>query len=330
MQNITVAQKTGNAHPPIVSPTEFLGELLPPLRAHEVLIGWKRNSHNTAHRTIDSLIKWCQSENVAGNDAYFAMASFNGETNDKGKPSREADRAVLVKSFWLDIDVGEGKAEKDAGYATKKDALAALRRFIAETGLAQPTIAVSSGGGLHIYWVLTEPVTPDKWKPVATALKAACARHGFLADPSRTSDIASVLRPVGTHNHKTGTPRPVTARHIGTHVDFAVFSKPLASALGAHDVITRSQFEGLPAYLQGHGGNLDDVLPPETTEGIERMQSALNSIPPDCNYSTWRNVIWSVLAHGWGCCEGIAREWSMGGTKYDELAFLSVVRSFKP
>jgi hypothetical protein len=125
----------------------------------------------------------------AGRNAFFGCATFNGN-------SRRAEDAVAVKSFWLDIDCGEGKP-----YPTWRAGLAALKEFLLTTGLVKPRV-VMSGAGLHLYWILDEAITPDEWLPVAKALKAATKALAFHADPSRTSDIASILRPVGTLNYK--------------------------------------------------------------------------------------------------------------------------------
>jgi putative DNA primase/helicase len=70
--------------------------------------------------------------------------------------------------------------------------------------------------------------------------------------------------------------------------------------------------------------------PPETPDDIERVKSMLAVLPADCDFFTWRNTVWAVLATGWQCAEGIAREWSATGDKYDEGEFLKLATSFKP
>lgn len=115
----------------------------------------------------------------------------------EGTP-RTAANVKSVRSFWLDIDCGDGK-----GYPTQKDALAALGQFVDELGLPSPYI-INSGGGIHVYWPLDKNIRKEQWLPVAQALKAACKQFGLKADPSRTADVASVLRPIETTNHKHG------------------------------------------------------------------------------------------------------------------------------
>jgi hypothetical protein len=65
-------------------------------------------------------------------------------------------------------------------------------------------LKTDSGGGIHCYWSLTKTVGPKTWNSMATMLKAAFKESGLLVDPSRTADMSSVLRPVGSHNRKPG------------------------------------------------------------------------------------------------------------------------------
>ena len=59
---------------------------------------------------------------------------------------------------------------------------------------------INSGRGVHVYWILTEPVGIDDWLPVAQRLKRLCAQHNLLADPAVTADGARVLGIPNTHN----------------------------------------------------------------------------------------------------------------------------------
>ena len=88
-----------------------------------------------------------------------------------------------------------------------------------------PTL-INSGRGVHVYWILSEPVCRADWWPVAERLKRVCAEQGFPADPSRTSDAAGVLRVPSTHNYKYGEPLPVEFYGVEepTTVDFDKFS----------------------------------------------------------------------------------------------------------
>lgn len=123
---------------------------------------------------------------------YFAVESFKTE-------ARKQTNVLALKALRLDIDAGQKKHDTDpyGTYATQHDARQALQRFGTATGLL-PSIVVSSGEGLHVYYVLNESCAPQEWQPVAEALKRFCKGHGLCTDPTVTADSARILRPVTT------------------------------------------------------------------------------------------------------------------------------------
>lgn len=137
---------------------------------------------------------------------YFALAGFksNSITEFSG---RSQSNVESLRSFWFDIDVEEKNPKK---YSTIKIAGTELGKFVDTFGLPEP-LTVRSGGGLHVYWPLDQDVSLAQWLPVANALKAAAKTFSLLVDHSRTTDSASILRPVGTYNNKTAKPREVMA-----------------------------------------------------------------------------------------------------------------------
>src|SRR5690606_22329592 len=150
-------------------------------------------------------------------DVFFALGTVKEDLTRMRKEDREAlgkkvrgvhrsghDNTAELKAFWMDLDV---KAEPNA-YATQQEAAEALRQFCQSMGLPRPLVT-SSGGGFHAYWPLTQPLDPEKWQHYASILKQLTDSWGLKADASRTADRASVLRPVGTHNWKTGAARTV-------------------------------------------------------------------------------------------------------------------------
>lgn len=164
--------------------------------------------------TDDALAKATELD-AAGYNVYFAPSIFDGakvdarrqETNPRtGRPysGREQATTALMPALWLDLDCGAGK-----DYPDPKVAAEALAAWLEKTRIPYPTHVVSSGHGLHVYWRLTTPVPHDRWLPVAKHLKQTCRVHGLHADPARTSDSASLMRPPGTHNHKRGETAPV-------------------------------------------------------------------------------------------------------------------------
>lgn len=83
------------------------------------------------------------------------------------------------------------------------------------------SLLVDSGGGYHAYMLFKEMWlldTAEEHHQAALLLRrfqrtiqARAAEHGWKVDG--TADLARVLRPVGTLNHKSGTPQPVTLLH---------------------------------------------------------------------------------------------------------------------
>lgn len=137
---------------------------------------------------------------------------------------RTQENVKSLRSFWLDIDCGEAK-----GYPTQANALAALGQFVDELGLPSPYI-INSGAGLHIYWPLDTNIRKEQWQPVADMLKEACKQQGLNADPSRTADASSILRPVGTTNNKHG--KPVTVLKEGEVTSYARLVNCLSTYTG--------------------------------------------------------------------------------------------------
>lgn len=172
-----------------------------------------------------------------GTDAYFALGSVREDLTQLKKADREAlgkkvrgvhrksgyDNTAALRAFWLDLDV---KADPNA-YPTQADALTALRDFCMAMRLPRPLI-VNSGGGIHAYWILDADIDAERWQHYANILKALTVSWKLRADPSRTADRASILRPVGTTNWKTGTARPVQALNTHVPVDTNEFLKRLA------------------------------------------------------------------------------------------------------
>ena len=121
--------------------------------------------------TLDSIVDTASSLHLDGNDVFFALGTFVEE----GK--RTTENLKYLKAFFLDIDCG-----KEGQYATKKEAINALKAFRTHYQLPRWTYVVDSGSGMHVYWALTTAITLTEWKPVADQLKQACIDFGFGID----------------------------------------------------------------------------------------------------------------------------------------------------
>jgi hypothetical protein len=142
-------------------------------------------------------------------NAFYAMATYRED--ESGELRRKQSQTQWLKSFWIDVDCGEGKP-----YANQTDGLIALRNFQEETELPTPFV-INSGNGLHVYWLIKDYVDNARWTPVARKLKAACRKFGFDVDLSVMSDSARVLRIPDTCNFKDPeNPKAVTVDQRGT------------------------------------------------------------------------------------------------------------------
>ena len=177
----------------------FLRKLLPTDGLYCVALaldgdkGYKHYFHSSVEDTISRI----KALDDGGNTVFLAQASFEENTR------RTQKNAKSVRAFFFDIDCGEGKP-----YAGQREAVAALKEFVEETGLPFPAV-VSSGYGLYAYWFLEDDVPAGNWRMFGQMLKKVAAATGFKVDPVRTADSASIMRPPGATNRKRGTTKPV-------------------------------------------------------------------------------------------------------------------------
>lgn len=263
---------------------------------------------NKPCNTIAEMVSTAEHLDGLGNNVYFACATFTNESyqDTQGKMRfRTAENAHWAKSFWLDIDCGEDKAAKSKGYFNKKAAWEEVEKFADQISLPLP-IAVSSGSGIHCYWALQETIDKKQWKPTADKLKALTnqASISLLADNSRTADIASLLRPVGTHNWKPENNGQLVELKLNSKpIPFAQFCQTIDKAYSRYCTASLQKTSNVIATISTH---------PETQENIAKVKSALAVLSPNCDYELWRDICFSIHATGWSCAKELAKSWSKG------------------
>lgn len=139
---------------------------------------------------LDTLLSSAEQATQQGFDSYFALGTFDSEG------TRAAVHVVQMRSFFLDLDCGEGK-----DFPNQVSAITALKGFCNKFNLPKPTM-VNSGYGVHVYWPLTAPIPMPTWKPLAERFKTLCLNYGLAIDVSVPADAARVLRIPGTLNFK--------------------------------------------------------------------------------------------------------------------------------
>lgn len=239
-------------------------------------------------------------------DVFFALGTVKEDLTHVRKDDREAlgkkvrgihrsgfDNTQALKAYWLDLDVDMAKASTGQAYATREDAAAGLRGFCQAMGLPRPYVT-SSGGGFHAYWPLTEPLDPDQWQHYANILRQLSDSWGLRADPSRTADRASVLRPLGTHNWKTGQPRTVVLAVTGVVTDTQQFLKRLAflaETMSLPPVEPRHvvpQIPGtLPQLVAGQGPSVE-VLNEQAAHGAGYELPDPRKVVANCPQLSWQ------------------------------------------
>lgn len=142
---------------------------------------------------------------AAGADVYYGVCLLDpAAVQPGGRGTRSA--VIAVTSLWADLDVGAG------GPKRRFADIDAARRFLDAVGLP-PTDIVISGGGVHAYWQLDEPlwITDDKSRQRAEALTTGwlqrLQRQAAPVVLDSVGDLPRVLRLPGTRNHKYDPPR---------------------------------------------------------------------------------------------------------------------------
>ena len=277
--------------------------------------GIAHNAYESLELMAEAIASYDKQTNLT---VYHACAAYkepsyevvvNGETKKKYRGEPNWFRA---KAFWADIDCGEDKAAAGKGYVDKESAVAAILGFCQTNGFPSPML-VDSGGGIHCYWPLTQSIGPNSWRTIASGFKSGLAAAGLLVDPTRTADLSSLLRPVGSHNRKPGRDvRQVKVVCEGEIVSPQEFNAAVQAAVARYDVvpqqlISRAPVAGLNDDLIGHLGPQIESSAEEVANHCAQV-GKMRDTKGDVSYEHWRGVI-GIIKH---CVEGepLAHEWS--------------------
>lgn len=128
------------------------------------------------HKSIDEIADKDYSTNT-----YFGVCP----RKEKGGG---ADSVGCVMALWSDLDCGPGK-----DFPSQSEAMKRVSSFEYE-----PSIVVSSGNGIHPYWLLREPVAPDT---VTEGILKGVSKH--LGADMACAEFARVMRLPDTVNDKS-------------------------------------------------------------------------------------------------------------------------------
>jgi hypothetical protein len=161
----------------------------------------------------------------AGLNVWYGVAIYNEPTK------KEQANVKELRAFWLDMDIG-----KPGCYATQQEGALAVRDFVIKNDLPPPTV-VSSGYGLHIYFLLTEAIEKLEWDKYAKALKKLVKAHGLKVDNGLTGDSARLLRLPGTRNFKNPD-NPLTVKLVSEpyKIELDILRRALAPHVAQENV----------------------------------------------------------------------------------------------
>jgi hypothetical protein len=313
----------------IVDTLSFFESVLPGAGPYYLVI-FAKGKPLPAHRSYATLPELAAAaaefDQKPGLSVYFACASYNepfvtvevdGVEKRKYRIEPNWQRA---KALWCDIDCGEDKAAAGKGYATKLEAWQAIEQFCLDTDFPKPMV-VDSGGGLHCYWPLTKAIMPAKWQILAGTLKSALQHFGVKADPSRTADFASILRPPGTHNKKDDKARPVSVKLLSVDLDPADLAQTLARIVDTFHVkrehVVRHPPPVSPSINDDLLAHLPVQVPSSALEVAAKCQQfrMIRDTGGQVGYDHWRGGA-GIFKH---CIEGaeMFHKWSQGDPNYD-------------
>ena len=169
--------------------------------------------------------------------------------NDAGSSGADTDdQTTTCRAFWIEWD-----------NRVLSWQLIAWKQF----GLGEPSIIVVTGGkSAHLYWVLSEPITVERWRPIQSALIALTG-----ADPANKNPSRVMRLPGAWYMDASGKATNQTAIHSATSHRYSV--EEVEAWVAALSTTT-------PTAAQATTTAFSD-LPPRPPEAL---REALLRIPP--------------------------------------------------
>jgi putative DNA primase/helicase len=225
---------------------EFLATIVPTPSAEDEYIEVRTVKDGKAHQ------EWCRSAAQAaaviqeacgdGCNVYYSVGLRRGRQG-----TNEATCRLQVIPADVDFD-----AYPDGEQGARQAAIA--------LGLA-PSAVVNSGGGWHLYFLLTEPVGPDLYprtRAIGRKLAQALSPNGRSLDA--IDDPARVLRVPGTSNYKYDPPRPVTIHRWHQERHYTLEQLETAFGRGGFDSVEVPLYTLLEDDAKIRKGNRHKVL----------------------------------------------------------------------
>jgi hypothetical protein len=290
---------------------QFLSTILPRTGLYVLAKDVGYGFDHTLYTDIQSMAKAALSIDARGETIYHARSSFaneirplNGHRNADGTHQagvRNKDNVLFMRSLAIDLDVGPRKE-----YDSQKQAAEAVQFTCKQLSIPLPML-ISSGRGVHGYWVWDRDVPREEAEPICQAFVKMAEQHNLRIDTGVTKNIASVLRPVGTHWRKDGE-REVRLLLFPGAVSFDRMREALAPFTIPSEIKVDDEWSLGPR-----------THPPSSAHEIVKHCSAVAAMAASSG-ALPEPLWWAMLGVVKHCTEGeaLAHEWSAGDPRYSE------------
>lgn len=210
---------------------------------------------------FDGIQEFLESIEKSKRESFYSPASFGWDNNCK------TTNIAFLRSFYLDLDCGEGERKQ---FPTQAAGIAALKEFCKAVKLPAPML-VSSGNGVHAYWVLEEDVNLSVWAPYQAGLHQLAEKHGVPSDPATMRGTQPMRLPGTLHFKDPENPKPVVVLKQTTPITLERFSQSVP--MGITNSGKRGAPDALTAALAGENGE----VPP--SKFMKLLSKSRNIIP---------------------------------------------------
>lgn len=159
-----------------------------------------KDSKNPVIQKFISLSNFSPPLYPAGKNIYFGVATRDGKGGGK-------ENLVEIPALWVDLDL-------------KNTSIETIPERYRDFPL-KPSIAVETGGGYHLYWVLRKPSTKEEVPRIENYLDRLAS---FWGGDQGATDASRILRVPGTLNVKPeyDPPRRVVIMKLDSSLEYAL------------------------------------------------------------------------------------------------------------
>lgn len=213
------------------------------------------------YNDFDDIEQFLQNVEAAKRESFYSPATFGWDNNCK------KTNIAFLKSFFLDLDCGVGEKKQ---FPSQAAGISALKNFCVTTGLPAPML-VSSGNGVHAYWVLDEQVTTEVWEPYQAGLIELAKAHGVPSDEATRQPTLPMRLPGTLHFKDPENPKPVSVLKTAKTITLEQFADIVPMA------IVKQGKRGAPDWLTASLAGENGTIPP--SKFMKLLSKSRNIIP---------------------------------------------------